>query len=442
MAPTMPAQAQQWLPVDGENNVKSEAAAKPEVVPGWELPDGKEDRKLVGVDGKWYDVTDFISRHPGGPIISEYIGKDATDVFHAMGHENVLKYRRPVGTYTMTPRHPADEDFRELGKFFKANGYFDTDWSFIYKKMAVCAAFLFMAFACVIGSDCTKIHMLGAVFLTAFWQQCGFFMHDFMHTQVFRDPIKDRACGTLFGTFFFGVSAHWWRDEHFVHHAVTCAVDAARRFVDPQMWEEVWAQHPILFPLFKGLPSYVLIKIQHITFIPVTAICGRVAIMIDSFSHERRWYEWAALIGHWTWISFLLSWLPTWQEVFTFYFIAAILEGILHFQLVFSHYCKPFRELETFLHTSWYVQEIESNLNIANPWWLDWFHGGLNFHIEHHCYPRLARHKLRQAGPHIEKICHKHGITYDSACFTDALIMTLKQLKESGSHYSLDPRWC
>lgn len=32
-------------------------------------------RKLVGVDGAWYDVTDFIPRHPGGPIIEEFIGR-------------------------------------------------------------------------------------------------------------------------------------------------------------------------------------------------------------------------------------------------------------------------------------------------------------------------------------------------------------------------------
>jgi len=46
---------------------------------GWasELPQCPDipGRKLVGVDGKWYDVTDFISRHPGGPIIEEFIGR-------------------------------------------------------------------------------------------------------------------------------------------------------------------------------------------------------------------------------------------------------------------------------------------------------------------------------------------------------------------------------
>ena len=33
------------------------------------------------IHGKVYDVTSFIPQHPGGDIITQYCGKDATEVF-------------------------------------------------------------------------------------------------------------------------------------------------------------------------------------------------------------------------------------------------------------------------------------------------------------------------------------------------------------------------
>ncbi|XP_072746648.1 cytochrome b5 [Anoplolepis gracilipes] len=39
-----------------------------------------------------YDVTDYMSQHPGGPeLIEEYAGKDATDGFDDFGHSSDAK---------------------------------------------------------------------------------------------------------------------------------------------------------------------------------------------------------------------------------------------------------------------------------------------------------------------------------------------------------------
>jgi len=36
-------------------------------------------------------------------------------------------------------------------------------------------------------------------------------------------------------------------------------------------------------------------------------------------------------------------------------------------------------------------------MNVATPRGFDWFHGGLQYQIEHHMFPRLPRHSLRTA---------------------------------------------
>ena len=400
-----------------------------------------EARKLVGIEGKWYDVTDFLPKHPGGPVLEQFVGQDASTVFKAYGHPDwVLKQRKPAGTYKQHVRHPADPEFDCLEQFCNAQGFFTTDYWFYAKKMLFVACLMTAVVILVTQFEQWYMHYLGAATLAFVWQQSGFIMHEFMHGQVVRSNKRDRLGGLFFGTVLFGMSAHWWQAEHIIHHAMTNTVDVAKRFADPQMWENVWAQNKTLFPLFKGRLQYYLIKIQHITFIPVVMFCGRAEIIIDSYRLERRWYEWIAIILHWSWMVPLLSALPTWREVLIFYFIAASVEGIFHFQLILSHYAKAFANVSDFHKMSWYEYQVLSNMNIECPWWQDWYYGGLNFHIEHHLFPRMARQYLRRVSPYVKEICKKHNIDYDMRSFTGCLTMTLQHLKETANHYKLDPR--
>ena len=156
---------------------------------------------------------------------------------------------------------------------------------------------------------------------------------------------------------------------------------------------------------------------------------------------ERRWYEWLAFIVHCTWNVALFSQLPTWLDVALVYFIASSLQGILHVQLLLNHYAKAFFQLRDINSgKDWYRAQIESNLDIVNPWWLDWFHGGLNLHTCHHLYPTMPRHNFRRATQHIHSLCQRLHIHHHQLCLSDALIYTLKHLKHSSHLYSLDPR--
>jgi len=404
--------------------------------------DLSDDRKLVGVNGKWYDITDFISKHPGGPIIEMFVGKDASVPFKTMfNHGDILKHRKPVGTYRMANRHPADDDFEKLIRMFHEKGWFTTDWEWYARKTIVAVIFFIVAVTCVVGFEHRYIHYIGAIILTLGWQQCGFIMHDAMHKQLFRkNRWSDCKLGLLSGSFVLGFSAHWWHDEHIFHHVMCNTVDAETRFADPQMWENCWAQHEKLFPLFSGYIQYFFIKIQHITFIPFVIWFGRFEIVTDSYRLERRWYEIVALTCHWVYMIWLMSYLATWWEVFVFYFFVATVEGFFHFQLILSHYCKMFYTVDEFHATSWYVTQVLTNVNIdVHPYW-DWIWGGLNFHVEHHLFPLLGRRHLREAGDYVKAICKKHNIDYDMCSMPQALVKTIKHLKKSGSHYKLEFR--
>jgi cytochrome b involved in lipid metabolism len=51
----------------------------------------KEDGWLV-INKKVYNVTTWIDKHPGGAVIENYLGRDATKAFQSVGHpEYVMK---------------------------------------------------------------------------------------------------------------------------------------------------------------------------------------------------------------------------------------------------------------------------------------------------------------------------------------------------------------
>lgn len=401
----------------------------------------KSEQNFIGIDGKWYEVSNFIGRHPGGPIIEQFLGQDASAVFHAFHRQAcTLKRRTSVSTYKQDFKDPATLAFQELGEYFNREGYFETSWRWYCLKFAIILALSTSVVYMVTYREEWYMHYAGALTLAAFWQQCGFVMHDAMHTQLTGNRRIDHLLGTISGTSCLGLSATWWRDEHFVHHALTNVVDYTQHFADPQMWEPSWAQNEKLFPYYKGVLHRLAVRFQHITFIPLCMFFGRVGIIVDSFLQERHWHEWLAFFVHWAWMSLLLSMLPSWREVFFFYSLASIGEGIMHIQLLISHYAKPFQVKSDMHQMDFYRFQVEANINIKNPWWLDWFHGGLNFHIEHHLFPRMPRHNFRRASEHIRRVCKEVNIEYDECSWTGAVKRTLIQLKNMSDHFSMDPR--
>lgn len=402
---------------------------------------GITEKKLIAVNGNWYDITNFIDYHPGGTIINRFVGKDASSVFQAFHKPTTLKHWKPVAKVQVNHELDAiNEAFVNLGDWFERQGYFKTDYYWYCRKLIVtfCMLGTCIGFVCWVESP---YRIFGAIALAAFWQQCGFFMHDAEHNQLTRDRNLDSWIGVFFATMCFGVSSSWWRHNHFIHHALTACVHYETNFFDPQMREPVWVQNWKLYPFYQSKIKCWCIKVQHITFLPICIILGRIGIMIDSMKSERDPKQLVAFSLHLIWTASLLFQLSNWKERLLFYLIAAFLQGILHIQLLISHYSKQFHFVEDIETTKgWFQMQVESNIDILTPWWMDWFHGGLNFHLVHHLYPRMPRHNFRQATAFVRKLCEAHNLHYDSCEWSAAVKRTLLHLQKTSEHFSLDPR--
>jgi fatty acid desaturase len=405
-------------------------------------------RLCVGVDGKWFDVTDWVPHHPGGDIIKEFVGKDATSVFHAWHSPHVLAKRLPCGTFESRCDDPAELAYRHIQRRAVAEGWYETDMLWVAWKVAIIGVCFTVAVTLVLWGATPFTRTKVAPFcLAAAWQQSGFLMHDLMHTQIFHSRQLDHALGTLAGTFMIGIGSVWWRDEHYEHHTFTNTYIPGVGNTDPQMSETIWAQDPSLFQFFgKEAPAWLqrcLTRVQHVVFLPALFLFGRIGICIDAMKGEQHPWEWLAYAGHWGYMALLLAQLPSWSEIFQFYFVIVLVEGVLTLQLLLSHYDKPFVDKEAVPEISVFRRQAAATKDIECSEWLDWFHGGLNLHLAHHLLPRLPRHRLRMVTQIVRETADAHGVAYEAVPWLEALVGTLAHLKsvaslvDAGGRYQL-----
>ncbi|CAG8520600.1 1672_t:CDS:2, partial [Acaulospora colombiana] len=78
-----------------------------------------------------------------------------------------------------------------------------------------------------------------------------------------------------------------------------------------------------------------------------------------------------------------------------------------------------------------------TTMDVDCPWWMDWFHGGLQYQTIHHLFPRVPRHNLRKCQPLIKHFCKEVGIEYHLYGFIKGNEMVLGVLRDVSNQLNL-----
>ena len=183
----------------------------------------------------------------------------------------------------------------------------------------------------------------------------------------------------------------------------------------------------------------LLVSYQHLFFYPLMAF-GRINLYAQGFIYilsgaDRHHYpktELAGLLSFFVWVGAVAAAQPSWQLAAGWVFLSHAISGILHVQIVLSHWSmetyhgSPYTSLET----EWYLMQMRTTMNVATHPLMDWAHIGLQFQIEHHLFPRLPRHNLRKAQVLVKEVCKKHGIYYHEPGFFEGNLEMWRALKQ------------
>ncbi|GFH49046.1 delta-8 fatty acid desaturase [Chaetoceros tenuissimus] len=397
----------------------------------------------IALHGKVYNISTFASIHPGGSIIYQYTGRDATDEFDAFHLPRVQK-RLPAYQIGVLVDHPQilpiTKDYRELKDVLWKEGWFDADWNYYLQKDILALTILTIGIGLmVIGESMIVRVLLGGAAVGLALQQIAFVAHDAGHWGI--TPPKAGGginwLGWFHGVVCFGVSIEMWVDEHSGHHAMTM-----RPHEDPQ-----FKYLPIFLISSKELDRFHelskveqvlakwLVPFQHYTMIPISMIIGRFNLHVISLIYalkSKKIYDVAGLALYFAWFGGVVSLLPT-SERLPFVLVAYIVAGILHIQLTISHLATNSFTAEEDEKEQFFAFQCKTTRNIDSTHWDDWFHGGLQFQIEHHLFPQLPRHNLIKVKPLVEKLCKKHGIEYRTTGFFNAVKECLSDFRRLSS---------
>ena len=272
-----------------------------------------------------------------------------------------------------------------------------------------------------------------------FLQQTAFLAHDSLHNGVVEPKAgaKLNWLGWLHGSVIFGISQAMWLDEHSKHHAMTL-----RPFNDPQFcYLPIWLQDKKELVLWKGnfmerFLARLLVPVQHFTLLPLCMIVGRVNLYLISFGFSIKNGKWMDVLGmllYWCWTIPLYLLLHSQAERWLFFFISHVGVGVLHIQLLISHLAvEVFTEDEEHeLQFCQFQLRTTRNISVQSGW--HWFHGGLEYQIEHHLFPQMPRHNLPRVQPFVKALAKRHGVPYHSAGFFPALGVCLSHFRDLSS---------
>ena len=226
-----------------------------------------------------------------------------------------------------------------------------------------------------------------------------------------------------------------WRAAHNIqHHQYT---NVARRDLDINFGGiRLTEQTPHRLEHYWQVPVMFLVSWPFFSFTINLHVTGMLDLMgsqgwSDSYdvlrddspeaAREVRWRTWRKLVPYFLkeYVLFPLLAGPGFAKVLLGNFLSSRLRDLYTAATVYCGHVGA--SVESFppgtragSRGRWYAMQIASSNNFRASLPLQVLCGGLEHQIEHHLFPKLPPHRLREIAPHVEQVCLEHGLPYRS----------------------------
>ena len=329
-------------------------------------------------------------------------------------------------------------DYSELKRLVKAQGLLDKQPGFIAQKMVINLALLAGSVAVLFLSDSLWLQVPNAILMAFVFGQIGFVGHDAGHRQAFRKPKSNDLVGMIHTNLLLGMSFSWWLDKHNKHHA-----NPNEHGSDPDIDIPVLAFSEEDALEKRGLFRF-LVKHQAIFFFPLLLLqavslhLGSIGFLLRN-KPRYRVLEITLLAAHAVLyvgviiaalgVGYGLLFIVVQQALFGFYLAS-----------VFAPNHKGMLVVESGNELGFMLKQVLTARNVHPHPLTDFWYGGLNYQIEHHLFPTLARNKLREAHVIIKRFCEEHEISYYQTSMVGSYREIIAYLHEVSAPLRRDPR--
>jgi len=349
-------------------------------------------------------VTSFLT-----PALSDPEDLGAQTITRSVPDSEAAGGRSPRASRTSTSNNAASSftaltrRIHDMGLMRRRYGYY---WAKLIGAVVVLAVWV-TAFVWI-GDSWWQV--VSGVVLAVLMAQMAFLGHDAAHRQMFKSGQWNDWISLVVANLLVGISYGWWRSKHNRHHA-----NPNKEGADPDIALSALALTPDRATRDRSRLMRWLVDHQGWYFFPILLLEGlsmhweAIRRVISRGQLERRWIEMIFLairLGGLVALVFLV--LPPGKAAVFFAVQLAVFGFYLGSTFAPNHIGMPL--VSPKLKLDFLRRQVLMSRNISGGRFMSIFMGGLNYQVEHHLFPSMARPHLRTARPLIAAYCAAQGV--------------------------------
>jgi len=321
--------------------------------------------------------------------------------------------------------------YAELSRRVRDAGLLRRRYAWYWSRMiATAAAFVLIWVAFFLLGD--SWYQIGlAVLLAIVITQFGFLGHDAAHRQIFASARWNEWSARLMSAVFAGLCFGWWTHKHNRHHNAP-----NQETKDPDIAPGVLAFTPAVAQPRTGFAGWFTRR-QGYFFFPLLLLeglnlhaAGLQTLASRPDLKYRRLEATLVVIRLVAYVVVLFAVLSPAKAAVFFAVQMGVFGLLLGGAFAPNHKGMPIVPKDA--RIDFLRRQVLMSRNIRGGPLTDFAMGGLNYQIEHHLFPSMARPNLRAAQPLVQAFCREQGVAYTQTTLAASYGIVVRYLNAVG----------
>nr|WP_185715024.1 acyl-CoA desaturase [Gulosibacter macacae] len=334
-------------------------------------------------------------------------------------------------TYARTEDFPSvARAYTQLSQTIRESGLLRrTPWFYSLVGVAIVLGFAGVATGMLLlGDSWLQLLMAGA--LGVLFTQVAFLAHEAGHRQVLASGPGNRRLARVLAA-ACGLSFSWWDSKHSRHHGNPNKVGA-----DPDIEVDTISFIAEDAAKARGLRGWITRR-QGWLFFPLLTLEG-LNLHWHSLRHlvrrepvKKRWLEIGLISLRFALVLVPLFLLLPVGMAFAFLGVMLAVFGV-YMGASFAPNHKGMPVIAPDARLDFFSKQVRTSRNIRGGWWATWLMGGLNYQIEHHLFPSMARPHLARTREIVREFCAAQQVPYTETSLFRSYAIVIEYLNRVG----------
>ena len=325
---------------------------------------------------------------------------------------------------------PIAKAYTRLSQVAKESGLFArTPWFYGLVGAAILVGLAATITGSILLGDSWYQLFMAAAFALLF-TQIAFLTHEAAHRQILSSgPANDRLARILAAT--IGMSYAWWDSKHTRHHS-----NPNRVGKDPDIEIDTISFIEEDAVQARGLLRFITQR-QGWLFFPLLTLEGlnlHRHSLVYLFRREPvkgRFIELSIIAARFALILVpVFLFLPV-GLAFAFIGVQLAVFGV-YMGASFAPNHKGMPVIAHDARLDFFSKQVRTSRNIRGGWWATWLMGGLNYQVEHHLFPSMARPHLSKVRVLVREHCKTLGVPYTETSLLKSYAIVIAYLNRVG----------